>query len=620
MAFALGEHAAAVASARRRWASEDRTRRLWARDASIFSNRDEAHWLGWLELPTASAEVAIGSAPARAAIAAHPADIAVVLGMGGSSLWPAVLGRTWNGDPGVASPANGRRRVLHVLDSTVPDAVAGFLDPLPLERCLFFVSSKSGSTIEPNALYELIHARLARAVGPAAAGRHFVAITDPGSALEARARQAGFLAIALGRADVGGRVSALSPFGLLPAEAMGLDAEHLLARARAMAAACRSDGAGADPDSDLNAANAAAANPGVELGLALATLAERGRDKLTLSLSPGIESFGGWIEQLVAESTGKGGRGILPITGEVPGEPACYASDRVFVDLALAGDPATPVRAARLEALARAGHPVIRRSLADAYDLGGAIFEWELATAVVGSLFEQNPFDQPDVEAAKIASREVMAARVGAGGVGGAPRAPGVTSVNGKPGEPGAAASTASSRSVAARSATADLRIIVPPALEAAVRGAEGDPARILRGLVASLGPGDAFLINVFLAETDAIRAPLERLRAALRASTRVATALSFGPRYLHSTGQLQKGGPNRLAGLQIWQSAAARRCAPLAIPGLGGDFDGLAEAQAVGDHRILAERGRRVLGIDVGSDPVDALTRLAGWIEGALA
>jgi transaldolase/glucose-6-phosphate isomerase len=589
MRFELGPHADAVRASQVRWQAEGRTGRLWARDAAIFSNRDEARWLGWLDLPNAPEAEAIGNAALREAIDAHPADTAVVLGMGGSSLWPDVLGRTFNDRPAATETATAaatagaakapRRRPLFVLDSTVPDAIEAFLSRVDATRCLFFVSSKSGSTIEPNALFELIHARLAAKLGAAAASRHFVAITDPGSALEARARAAGFLGIALGRADVGGRFSALSPFGLLPAAAMGLDPERLRARARSMAEAC-------GPTVAIDS------NPGVALGVALGTLAQRGCDKLTLSLSPAIAGLGGWIEQLVAESTGKSGQGILPISDEGLGEPSRYAKDRIFVELTVAGDATAKSRASQLDALARAGHPTIRIELAGLLDLGRAVFQWEIATAVVGAVLGLNPFDQPDVESAKLATRELM------------------TAADGAPG-----------RGREAADLEADgIRIFAAKAFSAAARGAQGDPARLVKALLESLAPNDSFLLNAFLADSPELRAKLERIRAAVGAARRVATALSFGPRYLHSTGQLHKGGPNRLVGLQIWQSAGSRKGGALPIPGIGGDFDRLAEAQAVGDFRVLSERGRRMLGIEVGADPLAALDQLAHWIQGALS
>lgn len=589
MRFALGDQAAEHSAALRRWDSEGSTRRLFARDAALFSNADEARWLGWLDLPNAGPDEAIGPAALRDAIARHPARFAVVLGMGGSSLWPDVLGRTWNGrGAGSEGGASGAAaRPLFVLDTTVPDAIERFLGSVALEQGLYFVSSKSGSTIEPNALYALIRDRLDARVGREAAGRHFVAITDPGSSLEARSKQDGFLGIAPGRADVGGRFSALSPFGLLPAFAMGLDPERLLAPARKMALAC-------------GPTTTADANPGVALGLALGVLARAGRDKLTLSLAPSIGSFGGWIEQLVAESTGKSGLGLLPISDEGLFEPGRYASDRIFVDVAVGGarfDATRAERSARLDALARAGHPVIRLEVAEPFELGGAAYQWEIATAVVGAVLGLNPFDQPDVEAAKQATRALMAkSEAGAAGTA-ADDGPGLEAEG--------------------------LRFFAARALEAPLSRALRDPAPWLRVLVDSIREGDGFLINAFLDDSPPIRDALERLRRAIGHARPVATALSIGPRYLHSTGQLQKGGPNRLAGLQLWQSARARRArvaSPLAIPEIGGDFDALAEAQAFGDFRVLSERDRRMLGIDLGHDPQAGLDRLIRWMQGALA
>jgi transaldolase/glucose-6-phosphate isomerase len=407
--YALGTVASDVAAAGESWQQEGHTHALWRREASLFSDADEARWMGWLELPSVSPEEAIGRPALREAVRCHDSDTVVVIGMGGSSLWPDVLGQTFEGNS-----ENGRRpRSLVVLDTTVPDAVEAQLASLDLERCLFFVSSKSGSTIEPNAIFEAVYQRLVEKVGQDAAGQHFVAITDPGSALEARAEELGFLGTALGRTDVGGRFSALSPFGLLPAEAMGLDPEALQARTRTMSAACA---AFVSPE----------LNPGVGLGLALGTLCQQGRDKLTLSLSPEIACFSDWIEQLVAESTGKHGRGLVPIAGEPLAAPTRYVhntsdnaetSDRVFVDLAVAGDPTSSDREARLAALEAAGHPVIRIEMAEALDLVQEVFRWEVATAVVGAILGLNPFDQPDVEAAKIASRELMAEASTGGGL-----------------------------------------------------------------------------------------------------------------------------------------------------------------------------------------------------------
>ncbi len=596
--YALGEATGEVEAAQQAWLQARNTHALWQRRAALFSDADESSWMGWLDLPKAAADQAIASPALREAVRRHPAETVVVIGMGGSSLWPDVLGRTFSsaalagamtpGSDGSALDARRserRQRALIVLDTTVPDAVEAKLAALDLERCLFFVSSKSGSTIEPNAIFELVHSRLVARLGEAAAGRHFVAITDPGSALEARAAELGFLGTALGRTDVGGRFSALSPFGMLPAEAMGLDPAALQGRAQTMAAACAEF---VTPDR----------NPGVGLGLTLGTLARQGRDKLTLSLSPEIGSFTAWIEQLVAESTGKRGRGLVPIGGEPLGSPSRYGNDRIFVDLSLArsadgdGSDSNRSRQEKLAALEAAGHPVIRIELAEELDLLQEVFRWEMATAVTGALWQLNPFDQPDVEAAKIASRELMAQASQAGGL---PERKADLEISGA-------------------------RLMLPPALMGVGSHANGDPAMLMRAVVDSLQPTDTFVINAFLPDEPGLRQLLESIRQRVGESKRVATTLDFGPRYLHSTGQLQKGGPNRVAGLQLWQSAAARSGGRLAIPGLGGDFDTLAEAQAVGDFDVLCERNRRLIGVEVGADPRATLSKLTEWIGSALA
>ncbi len=592
MTAALGPLARDVEATRQSWHEEGQSRRLWQRDASLFTNADEASWMGWLDLPRASAESAIASEALRETVRNHDSETAVVLGMGGSSLWPDVLGRTFpdfvtgtdanideSNEAACPGRGAGRARALRVIDTTVPDAIESILGELDLERCLFFISSKSGSTIEPNALFALVHARLVDRVGEAEAGRRFVAITDPGSDLEKLALEKGFLGVACGRPDVGGRFSALSPFGLLPAEAMGLDPRDLLARARSMAAACAPF---VSPER----------NPGVALGTILGTLARQGRDKLTLTTSPGIAAFPDWIEQLIAESTGKNGAGIIPITGEKLRSPEDYAADRVFVDIALKDDPTRAERQACLVRLEEAGHPIVRIELADALDLVQEIFRWEMATAVAGALLDLNPFDQPDVEAAKSASRELMKAATEAGGL----------------------------PTPAPRLEKEGIRFFVGSALRSDVEGDAADPPALLKRLIESLDDSDTFLLNAFLEDTPTIRSALETIRVAVADARHVATTLDFGPRYLHSTGQLQKGGPVAFAGLQLWQSADARTKPPLEIPGMALSFDTLVEAQAVGDFSVLCEQGRRMIGIDVGPDPATALSRLGDWIHEALA
>jgi transaldolase/glucose-6-phosphate isomerase len=590
--YALGDAAPDIEAAARSWHQNSQTRKLWQRRADLFSDADEASFMGWLDLPDAAPETAIGSAALRHAVRSHDSDTVVVIGMGGSSLWPNVLGSTFSGvsgsgvsgsaDSGAANGPDlrdgaGRSRDLVVLDTTVPDALDTAIGKLDLTRCLFIVASKSGSTIEPNAIGDLLFARLSEAVGEETAARHFIAITDPGSSLEARATQLGFLGVAHGLPDVGGRFSALSPFGQLPAEAMGLDPEALQARARLMSAACAPF---VSPER----------NPGVSLGLAMGVLARQGRDKLTLTASPEVESFLGWIDQLVAESTGKEGRGITPIVGEALSDPSEVGSDRVFVDLSLEGDPTADSRETKLAALEAAGHPLIRIRLGSALDLVQEVFRWEIATAVAGSLLAVNPFNQPDVDAAKDKSREFLAANDAEG----------------------------------ARAISADLEVdgvslFASPALAGSLSGTT-DPVEWMRVLLSELREGDVFGLNVFLEDGPALRDPLETMRCDVGREHRNATTLAIGPRYLHSSGQLQKGGPNGFVGLQIWQSAASRTSKALEIPKDGDNFDRLAEAQAAGDFVILGDRGRRVIGIDVGADPQAGVEKLASWIAEALA
>ena len=365
--------------------NQDLVRRIWARDPTVWSGADEDRWLGWLTLPVQD----------RAGVA-HAVDFAneirndgmtdvVLLGMGGSSLAPevmrSIIGRT-EGYP-----------ALHVVDSTDPGQIRSVERAIDFRRTMFLVASKSGTTLEVNILKQHFFHRAVEELGEAEAGRHFVLTTDPGSKLEHIAKQEGFRAIFPGLPTVGGRYSALSNFGLVPAALLGADPVLLLDRAREMAERCASRG----PD-----------NSGLELGAVLGELALAGRDKPTLIAQPGVASFGAWLEQLVAESLGKSGKGIIPIEGEAAGTPDVYGRDRVFVHLRFAGarDAAADAMVERLE---RAGHPIVRIEWADRYSLGAEFYRWEFATAVAGAVLGVNPFDQPDVEAAKIVTRRLAA-------------------------------------------------------------------------------------------------------------------------------------------------------------------------------------------------------------------
>jgi transaldolase/glucose-6-phosphate isomerase len=365
------------------WRGGGKVRRLWARDASLWTGKDEPKWLDWLDVaeqPTASLLEFVEHMRGEF-------DHAVVLGMGGSSLCPDVLSRTFGKKPGYPE--------LLVLDSTDPAQIGAIEARVALDRTLFIVSSKSGTTLEPNILKDYFFDLLEKEerVGAAQAGRHFVAVTDPGSALERTARAQQFARVFPGVPGIGGRYSALSNFGLVPGALMGLDIPQFLDRTQRMVHACASC---VPPEQ----------NPGVRLGVVLGTLATRGHDKLTLIASPAIEGLGAWLEQLIAESTGKNGKGIIPVDREPLGTPGVYGPDRMFVYLRLHGavDLAQEAAVAGLE---QTGRPVVRIELADAYDLGQEFFRWEIATAVAGAILGIHPFDQPDVEMSKIETRKL---------------------------------------------------------------------------------------------------------------------------------------------------------------------------------------------------------------------
>ncbi|MCG8590507.1 MAG: transaldolase [Proteobacteria bacterium] len=559
----LGPAQASYAEAAARWQREDGTARLWAGDATLFTNAGEDRWLGWLEVEDTLA-APLPAALAPEALRADGIREVLLLGMGGSSLCPEVLAKTQ------APVSDGLE--LHVLDSTVPAQVAALVEARDPEHTLVVIASKSGGTVEPNMALRVCRERAVRALGETRAGSRFAAITDPGSALEALAREGGFRAVVHGEPTIGGRFSALSPFGLVPAGLLGLDRTDYADRARAMIAACRSE----VPDPQ---------NPGVQLGLALGALAQSGRDKLTLVLPPALAPFGGWVEQLVAESTGKNGRGIVPVDAEALGGPDVYGDDRVW--LALWGpEKPDPETEGALSALAEAGQPVIEIAVSDPLDLGGEFFRFELATAVAGAVLGLNPFDQPDVEAAKVASRGLLKAYEDSGTL---------------------PASTPNLEADGVRLYADNGQAQV---LESNARG--GHPGDWLAAHVAQAQPGDYLSLNVYLERTPAIEARLQGLRQYLRDRLGVATTLGFGPRFLHSTGQLHKGGPNSGVFLQI-EADDAR---DVAIPGQRMTFGVLKDAQARGDFEVLVERGRRALRVRLGTDIDSGLATLAGWLE----
>lgn len=542
----LGPLAADVAAACARLRRErivervlDRDYRVWSDDPTEIANR-----LAWLDSPRIMAPaLATIQAQIAAAVAAGCRQ-SLLLGMGGSSLAPEVFRRTFGVAPGYLD--------LAVLDSTHPLAVQTAFGRGSAAQTLYLAATKSGGTVETMSLTRYAYNHAAADLGHERAGDHFAAITDPGSGLADLARELGFRHIFLNDPDIGGRFSALSCFGLVAAGAIGVDLERLLARARQM---------------DPHVASL--------LGVIMGTAALAGRDKLTLVLSPGIAAFGAWVEQLVAESTGKQGRGIVPVDGEAELDLAAYGSDRLFVYLRLANDDSAARTDARLAALTAAGHPVYQIDLADAYDLGGEFMRWEWATAVAGYVLGINPFDQPDVEAAKVSARAMVQAY----------REQGV------------------------------LPELVPMFRQDGI-GVYGDgQATSLTAALAQFlaNPASYVAVQAYLAPTPTIDAALGALRQAIGRRTRRATTVGYGPRFLHSTGQLHKGDGG--GGLFLQLVAAADVDTP--IPDRPGEPDStmgfgvLIAAQALGDRQALLQAGRRVLRVDLGTDPETGLARL---------
>ncbi len=533
MTEVLPEALAKAVEARLETARADHwSHRLWAGDATIWTGKDEGKWLGWL--PAARGEQVDLKALAAFGTEARRYSNAVLLGMGGSSLGPEVLAL-------ILGSAKGHPK-LHVLDTSDPGqiaAVAAMIDPA---RTLFIVSSKSGSTMEPELLRSFFFERASRR------GEQFVAVTDPGSKLEATAANDGFAHVFLGDPAIGGRYSVLSVFGMVPAAAMGIDIKGFYAATAAMVLAC---GADVPP----------AQNPGIRLGAIIGEAAVAGRDKLTIVTSPGLIAMGAWLEQLLAESTGKQGKGIVPIDREPLGEPADYGADRLFAYLHLSGER-DDGRQGQLKALADAGHPVVTCEVARREAIGQEFFRWEIATAIAGAVIGIDPFDQPDVEEAKVATRKLVDAYEKSGAL--------------EPETPIAE--------------TADFAIYAA----SPTKVAPFDPAALLGRYFASLSPGDYAGFLAFIERERENEAAITRMRVAVRDACHVATVGGFGPRFLHSTGQVYKGGPNSGSFLTITRDPDP----DLAIPGHKASFGMVQIAQARGDAEVLAERGRRVLRI----------------------
>jgi transaldolase / glucose-6-phosphate isomerase len=553
------------------WTAARGTRRLFAGDPSLWDGGDELGWIGWLSIVQSQLDDLTRLVSFKQEIAAAGFRHAVLLGMGGSSLSAAVLAKTFGQAPGHPE--------MVILDSTVPAQIQAVQRSIDLARTLFIVASKSGATLEPNILQAHFFDLVSKARGPEQAGEQFIAITDPGTRLESAAKEAGFHRVFRGVKSIGGRYSAFSNFGMVPAAVLGLDLRQLLDEAQRMLHAC----APGVP---------AAENPGLVLGTILGLGARHGLDKLTLIASPGIAALGAWIEQLVAESTGKNGKGIIPIHGEPLGGPEVYGQDRLFVYVRLEESPDSAQDAA-VQALESAGRPVVRIEVATRSDIGEEIVRWEIATAIAGAILGINPFDQPDVEASKLATRALTTAFERTGRFPPETRFFEQDSVK-------LFADPDNARHVS----DAAKRFAPTPSL-----------ATYLRAHLDRLREGDYFALLAFLEMNDANEATLRRLRERVRDRRRVATCVGFGPRYLHSTGQAYKGGPASGVFLQI----TAEVVADLGVPGRRYSFGVVQAAQARGDFQVLAQRGRRVLRIHLGSDQAAALRQLEAAFDEAL-
>ncbi len=559
-----------VAAAVATWQSNGKLHQLWNKDASLWTSGqgsdDESKWLGWLDIVQREQADLATFAALREEIHAAGFKHALLLGMGGSSLCPEVLAITYGQQAGFPK--------LHIVDSTDPAQVAAARAAVDLKTTICIVSSKSGSTLEPNILKDYFFSEMKKEVGAGEAGKHFIAITDPGSKMEEVAKADGFRHIFYGDKTIGGRFSALSNFGVIPATIAGLDVPRFLAEAkRGVDAAHRTD---------------IASNPGVLLGIVLGEAHNAGMDKLTFFTSPTIYDLGAWLEQLIAESTGKTGKGITPVDREPVGPPSVYGTDRIFAYIRLTTvDNTSQDRA--VDVLAAAGHPVVRFNIDDVYELPGIMYLWEIAVAVAGSIMGINTFNQPDVEAAKIETRKLTDEYSRTGKL--AEHEP-ILDVDG-----------------------VKLYADESYALTLKTTASGQTLADYLKAHLAQIRPHDYFATLAYIQMTEEHEALIQRFRMLVRDREKVATCVGFGPRFLHSTGQDYKGGPNTGVFLQI----TADHAVDVQIPNARYTFGVVIDAQAAGDLAVLQQRGRRALRVHVTADVVSGLNKLGIAIATAL-
>jgi transaldolase / glucose-6-phosphate isomerase len=555
----LGQYTTQAQTALDAMIKENAAQRIWNKDAAFWSASADAqkiiaNALGWLTVPKLMAERVKELTDFAQEIKAEGFTHVVVLGMGGSSLCPEVFRRTFETRDGWPE--------LHVVDSTVPATIRRIEKSLDLKKTLFIVSSKSGSTTEPVMFHRYFYDRVKQVSGADKVGRQFIAITDPGTQMVKDAEKDQFRRIFLNMADIGGRYSALSYFGLVPFAVSGGDVQDFLNRTLKAVALC-------------DASSPQEQSIGLRMGAEIGTLGKAGRDKLTLVTSGAIQSIGLWIEQLIAESTGKEGKGIVPIEGEELGDPTVYGNDRVFFYVGV-GEPSSDV-AAKLSALQKAGHPVLKNVLSDARDLGAEFFLWEFATAVAGHVLGINPFDQPNVQESKDNTKRILGEFTKTRSM---PKLATIATGDGVKAE----ADEANAKAVANK----DFRDVIASHLE-------------------RVKPGDYIAITQYFDETPEHDDLVQKIRLTLRDETKCATTTGYGPRFLHSTGQLHKGGPGSGVFLQL--TAADSPDVP--TPGEAFTFGVLKEAQALGDFESLAKRGRRVIRVELGSNLTAGLEEL---------
>lgn len=550
------------------WGLGDKTSKLWTKDASVWTNDGESKWLGWLNIAAEQLANMMPLITLAAEVKRADFKAAVLLGMGGSSLGPEVLELVFGSARGFPD--------FYVLDSIDPAQIKTLENKLTIENTLFIVSSKSGSTLEPNILKEYFFDKARTKLGSKQAGDHFIAVTDPGSQLEQVAKKDGFKAIYYGLPSIGGRYSILSNFGLVPAAVLGLDLAGFLNRTHLMVEACGTGGSAEN-------------NPGILLGTILGVLAGAGRDKVTIIATPAIASLGSWLEQLLAESTGKIGKGLIPVDGEPLGSPDVYSDDRLFVYLRL-HENADAAQDQAMDKLQDAGQPVIRIGINAAHDIGQEFFRWQIATATVGSIMGINPFDQPDVEASKVATRKLTIEYERTGQL----------------------------PSDSPFFEDRDCKLFADQANAAAITNPLGHLATdktltaYLKAHIARIKPHDYFALLAYIERCEENTSILTEMRTYIRDYKNVATCLGFGPRFLHSTGQAYKGGPNSGVFLQITSDDEH----DLPIPNCKYTFGIAKAAQAAGDLEVLNERKRRTLRIHLKGNTAKQLRNLNNIIK----